>query len=89
MEEEQTKMAIIYTQLTTSEGEIQHSSNLAKVGGWILTVSIYPCCKKDNGMMHERAKLDGYVSIGSGGVQYLSSTINIVSVVLIMFELAL
>lgn len=51
VKEEQTKMAISYTQLTTSEGEMQHSSHLAMVGGWILTVSIYPCCGKDNGMV--------------------------------------
>jgi len=44
-------MAISYTQLTTSEGEMQHSSHLDTVGGWILTVSIYPCCRKDKGMV--------------------------------------
>lgn len=50
VEEEPNEDAISNTQLTTSEGEMQHSSNLAKVGGWILTESIYPCCRKYNGM---------------------------------------
>lgn len=52
-------MAISYTQLTTSEGEMQHCSHLAELGGWILTVSIYPCCRKDNGMRKGKTRWFG------------------------------